>query len=123
MNADRRRSPRVPCVLPVTWKRGGTSHQLRVLDLNADGVFIETTQPIELNYLMDLVLTLPDGDLPFLAVARFLGASRHGKGIGVAIHVMTPEDRKRWHAFHCGLVQRMIDAMPPGIAQHLRPAM
>lgn len=120
MSADRRRSPRVPCDLPVLWKRGWRTTPLRVLDLNADGVFIATSDKIDLNFLMDLVITLPDGDLSFLGVARFLGATRHGRGVGVAIHGITPEDRKRWQVFYRTEVHKMIDAMPPAIAVHLR---
>ena len=92
----------------------------RVRDLNADGFFLLTTHTVELNYLMDLVLTLPDGPLPLLGVARYVGATRHGRGIGVAIHAITKEDRARWHAYHRAAVDSMLIAMPEPVARYLR---
>ena len=120
MSADRRRTPRAPCDLPVEWKRGWKTVNGRVRDLNADGFFMLTPHTVELNYVVDVIVTLPDGPLPLLGVARFVGATRHGRGIGVAIHAITKEDRARWHAYHRAAVDTMISAMPEPVARTLR---
>lgn len=121
MSLDRRRTPRVPCDLPAVWRRGWRRDELRVRDLNADGMYLATDAKVALNYLMDLVIELPDGPLEVLVVARFQGRSRHGPGIGVAIHAIDPDDRKRWHAYHRRLLEQLVDRLPAGIGQHLRP--
>jgi hypothetical protein len=92
----------------------------RARDLNADGFFLFTLESLQLDFMMDLVVTLPDGELPVLGVARFIGDTRHGRGIGVAIHAITKEDRARWHAYHRAAVTEMLGAMPEAVARYLR---
>jgi len=120
MSAERRRTPRVPCDLPVEWRRGGKTLACRARDCNADGVFLSTAHTAELDHVMDVTLTLPDGPLSVLGVARFVGATRHGRGIGMAFHVLDRDDRARWHAFHRAALDAMIAAMPEPVARLLR---
>lgn len=119
---ERRRTLRIACDLPAVWRRRPGDVEARVRDFNADGVFLATTETIPLNYVMDLCLTLPDGPLEVLAVARFVGRSRHGHGIGVAFHALAADDRKRWLAHYRAALVRMLDELPPDIARHLRSA-
>lgn len=120
MSADRRRTPRAPCDLPVEWKRGWKTVYGRAKDLNADGLFLLTPHTVELNFIMDVIVTLPDGPVPILGVARYIGPTRHGRGIGIAIHSITKDDRARWHAYHLAAVTVLVNAMPEPVARYLR---
>lgn len=120
MSIDRRRSPRAPCDLPVEWKRGWKTVHGRARDLNADGFFLITPHTLELNFVMDVIVTLPDGPISLLGVARYVGPTRHGRGIGVQIHAITKEDRARWCAYHRAAVAEMLAHMPEPVAETLR---
>lgn len=120
MSADRRRTPRAPCDLPVEWRRGWKTVFGRARDLNADGFFLITPHTLALNFVMDLIVTLPDGPLAMLGVARYVGPTRHGRGIGVAIHAITKEDRARWHAYHRAALAEMLTQLPEPVARYLR---
>lgn len=101
---ERRRTTRVPCEVPVTWRRRNAV--LAVMrDVNADGLFLLTTESVELNQVMNLVVTLPDGPIEFFGVSRFVGDSGHGRGIGVAIHTMSDQEKQRWMRFHRGWLE------------------
>lgn len=119
MSADRRRTPRLQCDLPVQWKRGWRDVLARACDMNADGIFIRTDETVELNHMVDVTVTLPTGKVTFMGVARFVGATRHGRGIGVSIHVISKEDRERWSAFYQSKLRDLVDAMPAAVSRHL----
>jgi hypothetical protein len=120
MSIDRRRTPRAPCDLPVEWRRGWKTVMGRARDLNADGFFLITPHTLELNFVMDVIVTLPDGPVPLLGVARYVGPTRHGRGIGVQIHAIAKEDRARWHAYHRAAVAEMLTQLPEPVARYLR---
>jgi len=112
MSSDRRRTLRVHCDLPVEWRRSGRTVTGRARDLNGDGLFIETDDEIELDHIVDLVVMLPTGPVSFIAVARYARTSRHGRGIGVSIHVMSNEDRARWSAYYRHALRRVLETVP-----------
>jgi hypothetical protein len=118
MDDDRRRSPRVPCDLRVEWRRGLRTSWCRARDFNLGGLFIATEIPVELHYAMDLVVHLPSGAIEVLGVARFVGNTRHGHGIGVAVHSITDEDRARWLVFYRAARHDLVSSFSPGIARH-----
>lgn len=120
MSIERRRTPRAPCDLPCLWRRRQRPVEGRVKDLNAHGLFFETQQVVELGYVVDLVVTFPDGPLEVLGVARFVGNTRWGHGIGIAIHGIARDDRTRWEAYHRTAVAELIARLPTSAAKHLR---
>lgn len=120
MSTDRRRTPRVPCDLPAHWKLQSRVIAARAVDLNADGLFLRTDSIVAENHLMDLAVTLPHTEVSFFGVARYVGASRHGHGIGVKIHAISREDREAWMRYYRLALERMLDTLPPAIARHLR---
>jgi hypothetical protein len=111
---DRRRTYRVPCDLPVLWRRGWRDVSARACDLDTDGLFLATSHSIPVDQTMDLVVTLPDGPVRVLGVARYLGVTRHGRGIGVAILAITAEDRTRWLSWYRAEVEAMTAARTAG---------
>src|SRR6187200_3738580 len=93
MTVDRRRTHRVPCDLAVEWRRGWRLVVAQARDFDTDGLFLATTHTIQLDQSMELVVTLPDGtSINLLGVARYVGVTRHGRGIGIAIIAITDED-------------------------------
>lgn len=84
----------------MQWRRGGRTFHLRAVDLNSHGLFLKTEMPVALHYVMDLVIVLPSGPIEALAVARFVGLTRYGHGVGVALHSMTKEESERYWAYY-----------------------
>jgi hypothetical protein len=121
MDDERRRSPRVPCDLPVEWRRGLRTQHCRARDINLDGLFIATEVPVDLHYVMDVIVHLPSGPLEVLGVARFVGKTRHGHGIGIGVHAISNADRARWLVFYRAARHDLVAMMPPGIAAHFAP--
>jgi hypothetical protein len=121
MTVDRRRTHRVACDLPVEWRRGWRLVVAHARDFDTDGLFLATAHTIPLNQTMDLVVTLPDGEqINIVGVARYVGVTRHGRGIGVAILAITDEDREKWLAHYRAELDCVIGMMPEPIARHLR---
>ena len=48
-----------------------------------------------------------------------MGVTRRGPGIGVSIHVITPEDAARWRTFYDEQLARRKITLPPEIAELL----
>ena len=103
----------------MQWKRGWRDVDARAADMNADGIFIRTDETVELNHMVDISVTLPTGKVTFMGVARFVGSTRHGRGIGVSIHVISKEDRERWLAFYRGAVRDLVETLPAAVQRHL----
>jgi len=97
---NRRRTPRVPGSIPVTWRRGGRLIQVNTINVNAHGLLLQTEETIPLNQLMDLAAELPSGPVSFLAVSRFVGQTKWGHAIGVSIHVASARDQEAWLKFY-----------------------
>jgi len=120
MTVDRRRSPRVPCDLPVEWRRGWRVVIAHARDLDADGFFMATAHNIALNTAMDLVVTLPSDQITVVGLARYQGVTRHGRGVGVAMLAISDEDREKWTAYYRAELDAMFGAMPEPIARRMR---
>jgi hypothetical protein len=121
MDSDRRRTPRVPCDLPVEWRRAGRTLRSRARDLNEHGLFIATEIPGDRHHVMDGVVMMPDGPVEILGGARVGGATRYGHGIGIAIHAISNADRKRWELFYNSARHQMLSSMRPEVARHFGP--
>jgi hypothetical protein len=121
MSAERRLSPRVPCDLLVEWRRGVRTLKCRARDLNVNGLFLATEVPVDVGYAMDLCVHFPTGVLDILGVARFVGLTRHGHGIGVQVHVIDKKDSERWLVYYRSLRRDLLELMPAEIARHFGP--
>ena len=69
-------------------------------EVSTEGLFLVTTEPVPLNQVMNLAVALPDGVIEFFGVSRYVGDSEHGHGVGVSIHTMSNEEKRRWWSFH-----------------------
>jgi hypothetical protein len=121
MSEERRLSPRVPCDLPVDWRRGLRTLRCRARDLNVNGLFVATEVPVPVGYAMDLCVHFPTGPLEILGVARYVGRTRHGHGIGVQVHVIDKKDSERWLVYYRSLRRDLLEAIPEEIARHFGP--
>lgn len=104
MVANRRRSVRVACDLPLHWKRRNEWLDTRVLDINANGLFFATAQTIPINQMFDVTVDLPTGGISIAAVSRICGSTVHGVGIGAMIFVIEPRDLAVWSSHYQGLL-------------------
>jgi hypothetical protein len=91
MDLDRRRSVRLECDLGALWRRGARSSIVRVRSLSVHGLWIETAERIEPNYLFEVVILLPGSAVSLLAVSRNAGP----RGVGASIHAIDPPDHWR----------------------------
>ncbi|HZS40451.1 MAG TPA: PilZ domain-containing protein [Polyangia bacterium] len=105
-NPRRRRSERVPCSIPVRWLRRSGVRELRAGDLNAHGMFLRCPEDVKLlpEELMLLEVVLPDRVLTAFGIARFIGKSVNGYGIGLELFVMEDRTRRAWLAYYRSLV-------------------
>jgi hypothetical protein len=88
MPPDRRRSVRLECDLGALWRRGKISSIVRVRSVSVHGLWIDTPERIEPNYLFELVILLPGSAVSLLAVSRNAGP----RGVGASIHAIDPPD-------------------------------
>lgn len=113
MNLDRRRSFRARCDLAVTWRRGGRHIKVRAVDFSARGLFLLTDAEVDLQFVMDLVIHLPDGDVEVLGVARNTGDRGLGLGVGIALMAMDEGESARWWAFYRNATAACAASSPP----------
>ena len=91
---DRRRSGRtgLPKGMWVSWHTDGSRNVSRVRDLSAGGVFICTATPISIGTPMQMLFSLPEGEM------RAQGVVRHiveGEGLGVEFARIGTADTER----------------------------
>jgi PilZ domain-containing protein len=111
---DNRRTKRVRCTMKGRWLRRTGDVDGEVIDINAHGLFLRTDASIEPNTLMRIEVTLPDGPVTLLGVARFVGVAYHGRGIGVSLFAMDDANSRRW----LGHYRSLITASAPQTAVH-----
>jgi hypothetical protein len=117
MPANRRRTMRVHCELPATWKRGRRVVETTVRDVNADGLLVATEEDFPVNQMMDLTITLPSGPVSLLVVSRLCGNTRHGRGIGASILAMEPYDRVSWNRHYRSTLADELGRLPATVAR------
>jgi hypothetical protein len=99
----KRRSMRLSSNLRVRWIRLPKSRELVAASINEHGMFLRTDATTTLDSLMQLETTLPGGGVvTMFAVARFVGRTPGGAGIGVEIHLMDDKQRQAWLEFYRG---------------------
>ncbi|HKV48227.1 MAG TPA: PilZ domain-containing protein [Candidatus Acidoferrales bacterium] len=91
---ENRRNPRVEIVkgVWVAWRTDGAPVVSRVRDLSAGGVFISTNAPLSKGSPIQLLFSLPEGEMRIEGIVRYSGA---GKGMGVEFTQMGVADRAR----------------------------
>ncbi len=97
---SRRRSERVNASLKVMWVRRSGSVELTALDISRDGMFLRTDETTMPDSLMQLEIALPNCIVRLLAVARFLGTTARGRGIGAEIFAMDDRERRAWLVYY-----------------------
>jgi hypothetical protein len=113
MTSDRRRSFRARCDLAVTWRRGPRAIPMRAVDFSARGLFLLTDEDVDLGFMMDLVIELPDGPIHVFGVARNVGDREFGRGVGIALMCMDDEESARWWSFYRSATAASVAGAPP----------
>jgi len=96
MTDEKRKRERLPLVIEATWE-GSTSKSLaRTVDISATGCFIDTMGPVEVGELLNLRLTLPDGE--YISVQGVVMYNMPSVGCGVQFTQISDSDRLRLDA-------------------------
>jgi hypothetical protein len=79
--------------------------ELRAGDINAHGMFVFAHEEERLlpEELMLLEIVLPDRVLTAFGIARFIGQTVNGYGIGVELFVMEDRARRMWLQYYRSL--------------------
>jgi PilZ domain-containing protein len=113
-----RRSRRIATYIDVKWCRKGGDVEAKGTDINADGMFMETSEDVEPGTLMELRIQLPDRQLAVFATAIFVGRTAAGRGIGLEFYMMSSHTRLAWLTHYHLLLDH--DAQSHA-EQHLHP--
>lgn len=91
---ENRKSPRVETSkgIWVAWRTDRPPNVSRVRDLSAGGVFITTTCPLPTGSPVQLLFSLPEGEMRIEGIVRY---SEAAKGMGVEFTQMGVADRAR----------------------------
>ena len=103
--------------LPVRWLKVTGTVETTATDINMNGLFLRMEDLPKVRSLMQLEVTLPMRVLRFFAVARFVGNTESGPGIGVEIHLIDEHDRAVWHQYYRALLSRASKAPSPALAR------
>lgn len=96
MTDEKRKRQRLPLVIEATWE-GSTSKSLaRTVDISATGCFIDTMGPVGVGELLNLRLTLPDGE--YISVQGVVMYNMPSVGCGVQFTQISDSDRLRLDA-------------------------
>jgi len=76
----------------VAWRNGTQKYISRVENLSLGGLFIYTQQSFAVGTSLQLLFNAPEGEVRVRAIVRNLFP---GRGMGLAIVSMEPEDRAR----------------------------
>jgi len=94
LSKDNRRDARIAISqgIWVAWTANGPRIISRVRDLSAGGVFVSTRDPIPVGTAIQMLFSLPEGEIRVQGIVRF---SSKEKGFGVEFTGMGPADRAR----------------------------
>lgn len=94
LSKDNRRDARITVSrgIWVAWKAGGARIVSRVHDLSAGGVFVSTREPAAVGTSIEMLFSLPEGEIRVEGVVRF---SADDRGFGVEFTKMGAADRAR----------------------------
>jgi hypothetical protein len=106
-----RRSKRVASYIDVKWHRKGGDVDAKGTDINADGMFLQTSEDVEPGTLMELRIQLPDRELAVFATAVFVGRTSAGRGIGLEFYMMSSHTRLAWLTHYHMLLDLEADVL------------
>ena len=87
--------------LPVRWIKRSGDTLTTAADINLHGMFLRASDlSVMPNQLLQLEVELPNARLQMFAIARFVGRTESGIGIGVEIFVMEEKQQALWAAFY-----------------------
>jgi uncharacterized protein (TIGR02266 family) len=91
---ENRRTPRVEVSkgVWVAWRADGKPDVSRVRDLSAGGVFISTDKPLQKGSAVQLLFSLPEGEMRIEGTVRYCDSNQ---GMGVEFIRMSVADRAR----------------------------
>ncbi len=91
---DNRRNARIAVAqgIWVAWTADGPRIISRVSDLSAGGVFVSTRDPIPVGNAIQMLFSLPEGEIRVQGIVRFSSKER---GFGVEFTQMGAADRAR----------------------------
>ncbi|MGH9688984.1 MAG: PilZ domain-containing protein [Candidatus Acidiferrales bacterium] len=94
LSKDNRRDARIPVAqgIWVAWTSGVSRIVSKVRDLSAGGVFVSTRDPIPVGTALQMLFSLPEGEIRVQGIVRF---SAKDRGFGVEFTKMGPSDRAR----------------------------
>lgn len=119
MTVNRRRTLRVTRELPAAWQRERAWIPVRVLNTSAQGLFLGTESEIVAGESIEVMVGIPGGPVSMTVIARFVGETRWGHGVGAQIVTISPADHDRWIRDYRAAARRHIDTLPGSIAKHL----
>lgn len=106
MSIARRRTQRIPTKLGIQWHRGHSIIEAVAGDINEQGMFVKTDLACQPDEMLPVTVLLPDGPLKMIVVARFVGTTTSGRGVGAEIFVIGEAERERWTAHYWNLVRK-----------------
>jgi tetratricopeptide (TPR) repeat protein len=113
---DRRKQKRVqaPKGTLAGWKGAGQSAVSRVRNIGLGGTYLITPTPAATGSSVELILSLPIGEVRARAIVR---RSTPGKGMGVQFVQMRPEDRAKLNQFLSRATEIRSDISPVAASQ------
>jgi hypothetical protein len=112
-NQAKRRSRRISSKLAVCWLRGGKEIPALVADINLHGMFIRTELDAWRDELLEVIIQLGDGPLRMCVVARFMGNTDSGRGIGAELFLVSKNDRRRWSQHYHATLRKLTGGARP----------
>jgi hypothetical protein len=82
-------------------------------------MFIRTELDAWRDELLEVVIQLGDGPLRMCVVARFMGETESGRGIGAELFLVSKHDRRRWSQHYHAVLRRVTG----GVARVPAPMM
>ncbi len=119
--AQRRRSVRVPSSLEVSWTRRGVAVPAVAADINEHGLFVFTTMSAHPGELLPVRIELPGGAITAIVIARFVGISESGEGIGAELFVISDDDHLRWCRYYQAQLRAHVAVTSPSSTAPAQP--
>ena len=106
MQAERRRSTRIPARFLVEWDAGEFFAPAEAADVSPHGLAIETQRAGQIAQLIRVRLYLPDGDEPLECYAWIRWQAR---GVmGLQLFAMSDTERNRWTAYYLACYRQHV---------------
>ncbi|MGI9066739.1 MAG: PilZ domain-containing protein [Pyrinomonadaceae bacterium] len=94
---EKRKHPRVPMLLDVTWEDATSTHQARTGDISLGGCFIDTVGQATVGETISFRLRLPSGE--WIGMQGDVRWELPGSGFGVKFKDLSDESQKEVAAF------------------------